>query len=300
MRKVVFVTEAQPLILEPSGRLGRVHVFSLSWPATDPRPSLSELSSVLGPQQGVFGLGFPLCARLGVELPGLRIFPALSGPGPAVPSTQGALLCIALGDDRGVLVQQTRALQRVLDPSFELSELVDTFVYREGRDLSGYLDGTENPVGERALQAAVIAGRGPGLDGGSFVAVQRWTHDLNAFERNSPVQRDHIVGRSLETNEELADAPPSAHVKRSAQESFDPPAFMLRRSMPFVAGRDHGLCFIAYGESLDRYERVLKRMIGLEDGVVDGLFSFSRPVTGGYYFCPPASGAGLDLRSIGL
>jgi putative iron-dependent peroxidase len=72
--------------------------------------------------------------------------------------------------------------------------------------------------------------------------------------------------------------------------------------MPWVSesGSEQGLEFIAYGASLDRYERVLRRMLGLEDGVVDALFSFTRSVTGGYYWCPPAAGTRLDLAALGL
>jgi putative iron-dependent peroxidase len=146
----------------------------------------------------------------------------------------------------------------------------------------------------------VVADRGPGLDGGSLLALQRWVHDLDAFERFTPAERDAVMGRSIETNEELADAPPSAHVKRAAQESFEPEAFMVRRSMPYSAGSESGLVFLAFGETLDRYERVLRRMLGLEDGVVDGLFTFSRALSGGYYFCPPLAAGRLDLRALGL
>jgi putative iron-dependent peroxidase len=106
------------------------------------------------------------------------------------------------------------------------------------------------------------------------------------------------MGRRVSDNQEIADAPPSAHVKRAAQENYDPPAFMVRRSMPWVTAGAHGLEFIAYGADLDRYERVLRRMVGLEDGTVDGLFSFSRPLTGGYYWCPPVANGRLDLGAL--
>jgi putative iron-dependent peroxidase len=112
--------------------------------------------------------------------------------------------------------------------------------------------------------------------------------------------RDHVVGRSRRTNEELADAPASAHVKRTAQESFDPPAFMLRRSMPYGTVREHGLYFVAFGATLDPFERALRRMAGLDDGIVDGLLGFSRAASGGYYWCPPLGENGrLDLGAIG-
>jgi putative iron-dependent peroxidase len=216
------------------------------------------------------------------------------------PSTQGALFCFLSGEDRGELLHASRRLVQSLSAAFRPSEVIDTFTHREGRDLTGYLDGTENPKAEAAVEAAIIRGRGAGLDGGSFVAIQRWAHDLDAFAGRTRAQRDAAVGRSMETNEELTAAPPSAHVKRSAQESFEPAAFMLRRSMPFVTQDQSGLCFVAYGESLDRFERVLRRMLGLDDGVVDALFGFTRPVSGGYYFCPPLREGRLDLRALGI
>ena len=109
-----------------------------------------------------------------------------------------------------------------------------------------------------------------------------------------------MMGRDLESNDELDDAPPSAHVKRTAQEDYDPPAFMWRRSMPWAGAGKEGFEFIAYGESLDRFERVMRRMAGLDDGIVDALFTFSRPVTGAYYWCPPVAAGRLDLRALGL
>jgi putative iron-dependent peroxidase len=217
-----------------------------------------------------------------------------------VVSSQGALFCCLAGDDRGVLLHESRAVQRILGPTFRLGELVDAFVHREGRDLTGYLDGTENPSAEAATSAAIVKGAGATLDGGSFVAVQRWIHDLDRFARWPGDERDQVMGRSRQTNEELDSAPDSAHVKRAAQETFDPPAFLVRRSMAYVAGLESGLYFVAYGESLARYERVLRRMLGLDDGITDGLFRFTRPVSGGYYFCPPLRNGRVDLRVAGL
>ncbi len=123
---------------------------------------------------------------------------------------------------------------------------------------------------------------------------------MAAFKAHTPAERDLIIGRERESDEEIDDAPATAHVKRTAQESFDPPAFMLRRSLPFVRGVEHGLEFIAYGHTLDAFEIMLRRMAGLEDGVVDALARFSQPVTGGYYWCPPVSDGRLDLSLLAL
>jgi len=77
-----------------------------------------------------------------------------------------------------------------------------------------------------------VQGQGPGLDGGSFVAVQQWEHALDRFDRFDRTTQDRMVGRRRDDNVELDDAPPSAHVQRTAQESFSPEAFVVRRSMP--------------------------------------------------------------------
>jgi putative iron-dependent peroxidase len=241
------------------------------------------------------GVGLPLAEAV----PGLRAFP---GELPLSPERQGALWARLAHERAGQRFDAAAALGRALGPAFVVTEEVDAFVYRGGRDLSGYEDGTENPHGDDARAAAVIASRGPGLDGGSFVAVQRWVHDLAALARFDQAARDNLVGRAQESNEELEDAPASAHVKRTAQESFDPPAHMVRRSMPYGGLREHGLYFVAFVETLGRFERMLRRMVGLEDGVRDGLFTFAQAATGGYYFCPPRQredGARLDLRALG-
>jgi putative iron-dependent peroxidase len=167
-----------------------------------------------------------------------------------------------------------------------------------GRDLIGYEDGTENPEDDAAMDAAIVQGGGSGLDGSSFVAIQQWVHDLTHFASLPEPERDNIIGRRISNNEEFDDAPASAHVKRTAQESFEPEAFVLRRSMPFADESREGLMFVAFGKTLDAFGAQLRRMIGKEDGVVDALFRFSRPVSGGYYWCLPVDGQRLDLSAL--
>ena len=82
------------------------------------------------------------------------------------------------------------------------------------------------------------------------------------FEAMRAEQQDLSIGRHRIGNAEIDDAPPSAHVKRTAQESFSPPAFVLRRSMPWASGLEGGLMFVAFGHSLDAFEAQLRRMVG--------------------------------------
>jgi putative iron-dependent peroxidase len=268
-------------------------------PGGDARAALGRVARGFAVESGVVGLGAPLVRAVGGDVPGLRGFAALAGPGCSVPSTQQAMWMLLRGADRGALFDATQQVLALLEGAFDLDDALDTFVYAGGRDLTGYEDGTENPRGEAAIATALVAA-GEHLAGSSFVSVQRWVHDLPRFRSFPPRRRDEAIGRERESNDELDDAPASAHVKRTAQESFEPPAFMLRRSMPWAAAREQGLEFIAFGASLDAFEASMRRMAGLDDGIVDALFSFSRPVTGGAYWCPPAAGGRLDLTRAGV
>lgn len=286
----------QPQVLAPLPSAGRFLTFGLA-PGAAPAV-LERLGAIPIDDSLILGLGDPLLRSAGRSLDGLRPFPALSGPGGAFPSTQGALWLFLGGADPGELLHRARRLLGLLGEGLRVDEDVASFVYGGGRDLSGYEDGTENPKDARAAEVATLRSATPGLDGSTFVAAQRWIHDLGALERLTAQERDHVIGRYRETNEEIADAPASAHVKRTAQESFTPEAFMLRRSMPWGSVGEHGLEFVAFAASLDPYERVLRRMAGLEDGIADALLRFSRPVSGGYYWCPPVRDGRLDLRAI--
>jgi putative iron-dependent peroxidase len=130
--------------------------------------------------------------------------------------------------------------------------------------------------------------------------VQQWLHDLDGFERMSSAERDDVIGRRQSDDVELEDAPQSAHVKRTAQEDYDPPAFLVRRSMPWADAEGEGLLFIAFGKSFDAFEAQLRRMVGAEDSIVDALFRFTRPLNGSFFWCPPVSGGALDLSALGI
>jgi putative iron-dependent peroxidase len=289
--------QAQPGILAPVPAHAR-YLFFATLGTGSPAACLRALGDLVDGDRTVVGLGPSLVDALGRQIPGLRNLPRFAGARVEVPSTPEALWCWLRGDDRGELLHRSRSIARLLAPAFRLSRTLDAFKYGAGLDLTGFEDGTENPKGEAAIAAAVAAGMSPALDGGSFVAVQVWLHDLDAFERLSATQQDNVVGRHRIGNAEIADAPASAHVKRTAQESFEPEAFVLRRSMPWSGERGAGLVFVAFGKSFDAFEAQLRRMVGAEDGITDALFTVSRPVTGAYFWCPPTKNGRLDLSAI--
>jgi putative iron-dependent peroxidase len=291
----------QPSILPGIPRIARYLSFSLRPGVL--APASMEVIQALGIDANiVVGIGEPLATHWNSAVKGLRTFPALSGPGVQVPSTQHALWCWLRGDDQREIVDRSTTLMDSLQNEFSLEQTTDAFKYGDGElglDLTGYEDGTENPTGDVAVASAFVKGGAEGMDGSSFVAVQQWVHDLSTFSALPQTEQDQIIGRRLSDNTEIEDAPSSAHVKRTEQESFTPDAFILRRSMPFAGKSSEGLMFVAFGKTFDAFEVQLRRMVGLDDGIPDALFRFSRAISGAYYWCPPVRGSRLDLRAVG-
>lgn len=262
--------------------------------------SLKALSALVDGERVVLGLGASLLQLLEQQIAGLHDFTGIFGSLVPLPATPAALWCWCRESERGALLHQIRRLVQAATGAFQILQVVDAFKYDSGRDLSGYQDGTENPEAEAAVEAAMVQGQGAGMDGGSYVAVQHWLHDFDSLEALSSAQQDNLIGRHKNDNAEFDEAPPSAHVKRTAQESFTPEAFVLRRSMPWSEQSKAGFHFVAFATSFYAFETQLRRMCGAEDGIVDGLFSFTKPLSGAYFWCPPMRQGHPDLSIIGL
>ena len=260
----------------------------------DPAAALAALAARADGDEIVVGIGVKLAEALGSPVEGLTSFPQFEGAQVEVPATNDALWLWLRGSDRGALVHLTHELVNLIADGFVCEQIIDGFKYDIGRDLSGYEDGTENPVDEEALEVAIPE------DGSSYVAVQQWVHNLDDFLSRPESEQDDTIGRRKSDNEEFDEAPESAHVKRAAQEDYDPEAFVVRRSMPWADSSHEGLVFIAFGRNFDAYSAILKRMTGAEDGIVDALFSFTTPVTGSFFWCPPMHGGRLDLSRLGI
>lgn len=287
----------QPGVLANVPPLARYLSFTLK-PRCEPRRALLALSKIADGEKCVVGIGESLLRVLDCGIAGMRPFPSYAGVGFEVPATPAALWCWLRGNDRGEIVHHSRAIAQALAEAFVPESTIDAFRYGVGLDLTGYEDGTENPHGKKALAAVVVSGMGDGLDGSTFVAVQQWVHDLGRFAAMSAKAQDNTFGRRRRDNKEFDTAPPSAHVKRTAQESFSPEAFVVRRSMPWADATREGLVFVAFGHTLDAYDALLKRMVGAEDGITDALFRFTRPISGAYFWCPPVRQGRLDLRAV--
>lgn len=274
---------------------------------------LERLAAYVDGEQIVVGLSLNLCGQLNRTIPSLKNF-ALAAPNTAnhavpnaSPSSDNArstnnpnadLWCWLRSNDRSQLFNLQRDLDAILTPCFHLASQISAFCYQNGRDLTGYEDGTENPQNDAALTTAFLQNAPVGLQGSSFVATQQWQHRFAAFEAMTQKQKDHTIGRRRKDNEELEDAPESAHVKRTAQEDFSPEAFVLRRSMPWMHQGQAGLLFTAFSTSFDAFEAQFRRMLGYDDGISDALFSISTPLSTHYFWCPPSESGKIDLRAL--
>ncbi len=154
--------------------------------------------------------------------------------------------------------------------------------YRDGRDLSGFLDGTENPsTPEERIDAAVTS------TGGSFLIHQVWEHDLKALKKIGHKEQEGLVGRSKDWSNEMneKEMPLHSHVRRMRDVQFKRMP-IVRQSMPFGSvGGKSGLLFIAYSKDAKTFDAMLDRMVGV-DGHTDGLLKFSKNVFGNYYYVP--------------
>lgn len=302
--------QAQAAILNAHPPIAHHLAFDItpSGGKTDPdsaRAALARLAAIVDGEKIALGIGLSLVQLLGKEIEGLRSHPQITSDGVDTPSTPRALWCWIRGADQGELFFLGRKIRQLLAPAFDCTESKNLFLYTpQQRDLSGFVDGTQNPKGEEAVDAAIASGMGEGLDGGSYLVVQEWQHDfaaLDAIAAKGKVAMDDVMGRDLKTDVEMEDKPKASHVARTDQDSFGQPAHILRRNMCWADNNfDGGTLFIAFGHSFEAFELQWHRMLGLDDGITDALFRFTRPVTGAYYWCPPMRSGKPDLRILGM
>ena len=289
----------QQAVLDPISKTAKYMFYSIR-----DHEKISEklyiLKRLIDGKSALLGIGYDIVDSLGKNVPGLEKFPDFNSKHVNIPETQHSLWIWLKDEDAGKNFHQARVIHELLKDTFYLEEMVDAFSYCDRTDLSGFEDGTENPEGDDAKDAGIVSDPLKGLHGSSFVAVQKWQHDFKWLNRVSQAEKEETIGRSLDDNHEFEDAIASAHVRRTAQESFEPEAFMFRNSMPWSEGFEGGLMFVAFGKSFYAFDVQMRKMVGQDDDIVDGLFKFSRPLTGSYFWCPPFTLGRLDLSLLGI
>ena len=171
---------------------------------------------------------------------------------------------------------------------------VHGFKYFDDRDLLGFVDGTENPVDQEAVDATVIGEEDAAFAGGSYVIVQKYLHDLKGWNAVPVEQQEGFVGRTKLSDIELDDAvkPSFAHNALTVIEENGEELKIVRANMPFgeVGKGEYGTYFCGYACSPSRIEQMLENMfVGRPPGNYDRLLDFSRPVTGTLFFVPSAT-----------
>ena len=181
-----------------------------------------------------------------------------------------------------------------LGPAVAVADEVHGFRYFDQRDLIGFVDGTENPVGRAAADATIIGEEDPAYAGGSYVIVQKYLHDLGGWHALPVEEQERIIGRTKLADIELDDAikPSNAHNALTSIVEDGEELEILRDNMPFgnVGKGEFGTYFIGYARSPRRIELMLTNMfVGQPPGNYDRLLDFSRAVTGSLFFVPSAA-----------
>lgn len=171
---------------------------------------------------------------------------------------------------------------------------VHSFTYFDDRDLIGFVDGTENPADQAAIDATIIGEEDVGFSGGSYVIVQKYIHDLNGWDAVPVEEQENIIGRHKLSDIEQLDAKkkPYAHNVLTSIEENGEQLQIVRDNMPFgdIGKGEYGTYFIGYARSPRRIERMLDNMfVGNPPGTYDHLLDFSRAVTGSLFFVPTAT-----------
>jgi len=207
--------------------------------------------------------------------------------GYSMPATQHDLWVWVAGHAYHTVFDVAREAIAALAPFARLAMEVAGWTYKESRDLTGFIDGTENPPLSEAPEVALIPDGSPGA-GGSVVLIQQWTHDVTAFEALAVEEQEKVIGRTKATSIELAEEVrgPQSHVSRTVIEEQGVEQHIFRRNTPFGTATEHGTMFIGFSCDQQRLIRMLARMAGAEDGIRDALTRYTTAVSGAYYFVP--------------
>jgi putative iron-dependent peroxidase len=203
-----------------------------------------------------------------------------------MPATQhDAWLWIAGGARDAVFDAGIDALRSLAPVATAVTE-INGWLYQHDRDLTGFIDGTENPSQLEAYEVAVV-GEGPGT-GSSVVLVQKWRHNTSDFVALPVEAQERVIGRTKPESIELeGDAQPlDSHVSRTVIERDGAELHIFRRNTAYGGVTDHGTMFVGFSQEQYRLAEMLRRMAGVGDGVRDALTRYTTPLTGAYYVVP--------------
>ena len=221
----------------------------------------------------------------------LRQFPEMAIEDRIAPTNNYDLYIEIRGDRADVNhIVATKVCQLLAD-SVELVEQIRAFRFLDGRDLTGFVDGTENPQGHHRRRVALITeAQDAEFSAGSYLHIQRYRHNLNLWNSLEVKEQEDVFARTKINNEEYSEEnkSPSSHIKRAnIKDSAGNSIEILRQSMPYGDMKIQGLFFVAYCHSPEPFELILKSMIGGDaNGYSDQLLKYTQAETGAAFFVP--------------
>jgi putative iron-dependent peroxidase len=294
----------QQAVLSP---LTDAAIFLVATVHDDGAGAVRDLLEEIGPLQRSVGFRMPAAQLSCVTGIGSRVWDQLfAGPRPAqlhpfrqwkgpkhtAVATPGDLLFHLRASQVDVCFELAAKIGERLRGAGEIVDEVHGFKYFDERDLLGFVDGTENPVGAKAAEAVLVGDEDPEFAGGSYVMVQKYVHDLSAWNTLTVEQQETAIGRTKLDNIEIAEKASNSHVALNTIEDPDGNELkILRDNMPFgsVAAGEFGTYYIAYAATPDVPEQMLRRMfLGDPYGNYDRILDFSTAQTGSLFFVPSA------------
>jgi putative iron-dependent peroxidase len=219
--------------------------------------------------------------------PELIDFPVLGEGEVVAPSSDVDVLLHCHSNRHDLHFYLLRKLMADVEQDVQVVDETYGYRYLDSRDMTDFIDGTENPKeGQRAEVAIIPEGE---FAGGSYVMVQRFVHNLPSWNRLNVSAQEKVIGRTKPDSIELDDVPAASHVGRVDIKEEGKGLKIVRHSLPYgsVSG-EHGLLFIAYCNTLHNFKAMLESMYGVTDGKTDQLLRFTKAVTGAYFFSPSA------------
>lgn len=261
--------------MEPSAAVARVGALR------EPRTTIDGVNLVAGFRPELWAEVAPDAAA-----PGLTGFnePIVNADGYRLPATQHDAVVWVSGASYDVVFDLSRTITVALEREIKFAHEMVGWPYHHDRDLTGFIDGTENPSLVDAMKVALRPPDAAGA-GGSVLLLQEWEHDAEAWERLSVTEQEAVMGRRKRTSAELDPRPETSHVTRTDQDDFGK---IFRRNIAYGSVTRHGTIFVGFAAEQRPLAAMLDSMIGMTGGPGDALTRIARPMTGAYYAVPSA------------